>query len=68
MANPNPIGLILPVKGVLYLFYDDLAERWGYDPIHRAVFKVLLFPSSQIRKPRRHLISFKTCDPAARST
>lgn len=44
MANPNPIGLILPVKGVLYLFYDDLAERWGYDPIHRAVFKVLFVP------------------------
>ena len=44
MANPNPKDLIWPVKGALYLFYDDLAERWGYDPIHRAVFKVLHDP------------------------
>lgn len=40
-------GLSLPTQGALYLFYDDLAQCWGFDPKDNLGFKVIYAPNVQ---------------------
>lgn len=51
-------GLPLPTRGALYLFYDDLAQCWGFDPKDALGFKVIYVPSVEnvevAQKPEFH--------------
>ena len=58
MITASADGLSLPTQGALYLFYDDLAQCWGFDPKDILGFKAIYAPnvdSTEIaQKPEFH--------------
>jgi uncharacterized protein YwqG len=58
MLATSAKGLSFPTQGALYLFYDDLAHCWGFDPKHALGFKVIYVPSVEnveiAQKPEFH--------------
>lgn len=58
LTSVSAKGQISPDKGALYLFYDELAQGWGFDPEDSVGFMVIYVPDIQdtevIQRPEFH--------------
>jgi uncharacterized protein YwqG len=54
-VSPYDLEHRLPIAGILYFFYDDLEQPWGYDPSHREGWRVFYRPDSTFALTRTAL-------------